>query len=365
MAQSKNIGLDIIRIIAAVGVIICHSGNFSLGISFHFLSFTGILAVEVFFVLSGLLVGKNLILSIIDEQPGKALKNFYINRIFRTLPLYYFMLIVTAVVFRTSIPVSCFFFCQNFREADLAFMPVSWSLSVEAWFYFLLPPVFLLLVKLFSRKCSVKTSVFFSIGILCAIPFALRVFCSVNDSQDWDFEIRKQILLRLDSIMMGVFLAAVKIYDADRYRRIAGKNVCFFLSAAGILAIYIWYSTFLVKNDNFNSSALSKIFLFTLLPVLCCFWVMYMENSPWIEKLGSRMGRKWIHGLSTLSYGTYLIQLSVFTIVSKYFADTHFLISWLGFLAAIALTVGISQVTYWLIETPAMKLKHRIQEKQW
>lgn len=54
MTQKRNLGLDIIRVIAAILVIICHSGFFSVGISFPFLSFAGILAVEIFFVLSGL-----------------------------------------------------------------------------------------------------------------------------------------------------------------------------------------------------------------------------------------------------------------------------------------------------------------------
>lgn len=361
MTQKRNLGLDIIRVVAAVLVIICHSGFFSVGISFPFLSFSGILAVEIFFVLSGLLVGKKLIQSVMDEHPGKTLKGFYINRLTRVLPLYYFMLIITAIQSCTKIPVSCFFFCQNFSAEALSFLPVSWSLSVEAWFYFLLPPVFLLLFKLFSIKFSGKAAVFSAIGVLCTISFVLRVIYSIQYTQDWDFEIRKQIPLRLDAIMMGVFLAAVKLFDEDKYRRLAGKNVCFFLSIAGILAIYGWYCTVLIENDNFNNSPIGKIFLFTLLPLFCCMMVMFMENSPWINRLNGRKGTGLIHHLSTLSYGVYLIQLSVFTIVSAYFVDTRFSVSWLGFLAAIVLTVCLSQIAYRVIEVPARKLSHRVK----
>ena len=150
MDTKRNIGLDILRVAAAMLVIICHSGFFSVGISFRFLSFGGVLAVEIFFALSGLLVGKSLIQAVVGPEPGKALKKFYVNRLLRTLPLYYIMLLVTAVVSGKGIPLSCFVFLQNFSESDLSFLPVSWSLSVEAWFYFLIPPLFWLLYRLLS-----------------------------------------------------------------------------------------------------------------------------------------------------------------------------------------------------------------------
>lgn len=363
MEKSRNVGLDIIRIFAAILVIICHSGFFSVGISYEFLSFAGVLAVEIFFVMSGLLVGKSMILAVADTAPAKALKKLYVNRCFRTLPLYYIMLFVTAVTSGSKIPLSCFFFCQNFNSTALGFMPVSWSLSVEAWFYFLIPPLFLLLTKVLTVKFSTEKSVFIAIGILCLIPFAIRVFCVIVFNPTWDYGIRKQIPLRLDAIMMGVFLAAIKLYYKEQYQRIAVKKACLLFSVAGIFAFYFVYCTYLVKGDNFDASALSKIFVFTLLPLFCCFLVMYMENSVALEKLRAKKGVRLIYGLSTLSYGVYLIQLSVFTIVSSYFIDTRFAISWLGFLAAIALTVAAAALTYLFIERPVIKLRNRIISK--
>lgn len=363
MEKGRNIGLDIIRILAAILVIICHSGFFSVGIRFEFLSFAGVLAVEIFFVLSGLLVGKSMILAIVDREPAKTLGKFYVNRCFRTLPLYYIMLFVTAAISGTRIPLSCFVFCQNFNSTDLSFLPVSWSLSVEAWFYFLIPPLFLLLTKALSAKFSTEKSVLIAVGILCLIPFILRVFCALAFDPEWDYGIRKQIPLRLDSIMMGVFLAAVKLYHNEQYRKISAKPACLIFSVMGILALYILYCTYLVKDNNFDESALSKIFIFTLLPFFCCFLIMYMENSASIEKLRTKKGVRLIYGLSTLSYGVYLIQLSVFTGVSGYFIGTRFVISWLGFLAAIALTVATAALAYLFVEISATKLRNRIMSK--
>ena len=360
MNHNRNIGLDILRLIATMLVIVCHSGFFSVGISYSFLSYAGILAVEIFFVLSGLLVGKSMILAITDPTPSKALKRFYINRLFRTLPLYYIMLFVTALISKEKIPLSCFVFLQNFNGDDLGFLSVSWSLSVEAWFYFLIPPIFLLLFKFLSRKFAPEKAVFIAIGILCLIPFLLRVLCVFIINPEWDYGIRKQIPLRLDSIMMGVFLAALKFYRKNTYLKLSKNYACFILSLAGIAASYLFYCTYLVQDANFDNSPLSKIFTFTLLPLLCCLLVMYMENSSIIEKLQGTKIANMICDLSTWSYGIYLLQLSVFTIVSKYFVGAGFSTSWLGFLGAVTLTIVLSAAAYWLIEVQSTKLRNKI-----
>lgn len=359
MDAKRNIGLDIIRVAAAMLVIICHSGFFSVGISFRFLSFAGVLAVEIFFALSGLLVGKSLIQAVVGPAPGKALKKFYVNRLLRTLPLYYIMLLVTAVVSGKGIPLSCFVFLQNFSESDLSFLPVSWSLSVEAWFYFLIPPLFWLLYRLLSGKLGEKRAVYLTIGILCAIPFTLRLCSALVLAPEWDYGIRKQIPLRLDAIMMGVFLAALKRYSGERYGRIAPKGGCLLLSAAGIGGLYLFYCAWLVKESNFDSSPFWKVAFFTLLPLFCCLLVMYMENATWNGKLRTVKAAKLICALSTLSYGVYLIQVCVFSVVSEYFVDARFVVSWLGFLASIALTVLLALAGYRLVEVPSARLRDK------
>ena len=202
MAAKKNLGLDLIRIFAAFLVIVCHSGYFSIGISYAVVEYTGILAVDFFFVLSGLLVGKSLILAITDTNPGKKLKRFYINRIFRTLPLYYIMLFLNGWLKGESIPLSCFLFLHNFSETDLGFMPVAWSLSIETWFYFVIPPVFLILYRTFKKKHSPQAAVFCAIGVLYAIPLVLRILCVLLFDPAWDNGVRKQILLRLETAQL-------------------------------------------------------------------------------------------------------------------------------------------------------------------
>ena len=191
MQNQRKPGLDLIRIFSALLVIICHSGvYFSIGFSVNFVSFAGVIAVEFFFVLSGFLVGKSLIQTAASDNPGENLKRFYVNRLLRILPLYYFALILTALVTHKSIPLSCFVFLQNFRGEDLAFLSPSWSLSVEAWFYFLVPPLFCLLVKALRGKMPEEAAVWAAVGALCFAFFALRTVSAVCFAPQWDEGIR-------------------------------------------------------------------------------------------------------------------------------------------------------------------------------
>lgn len=357
MQNQRKPGLDLIRIFSALLVIICHSGvYFSIGFSVNFVSFAGVIAVEFFFVLSGFLVGRGLI-GIAASERGEGLKQFYVNRIFRILPLYYFALVLTALVTNKAIPLSCFVFLQNFRGEDLAFLSPSWSLSVEAWFYFLVPPLFCLLVKVLRGRMPEEAAVWTAVGTLCFISFALRAGSAVCLAPQWDEGIRKQIPLRLDSIGMGVALAALKRYHPESYRGYFSRPIRAVISMLGILVTYRFYCGYLAVDDQFDASALCKIFMFSLWPALCCVMVGFLDSTTRLDFLNRFRPIRW---LSDLSYGVYLMQLVVFQLVSVFFVGARFSVSWLGFLGAIVLTNILSAVTFFLIEKPMQKLGGRI-----
>lgn len=357
--NNRNIGLDILRVLAAGLVIICHSSFFSVGIPFPLLGWAGVIAVEIFFVLSGFLVGKSLIRTVTSKTPGPEMAKFYVNRILRTLPLYYLVLLATGFLSGKAVPVSCFLFIQNFWEEAVGFLPQSWSLTIEAWFYFLIPPMMLVLVKALGNRGQEK-AVALAIGILWAVPFLCRMVYVLGFDQSWDLGIRKCTPLRLDAVMVGVALAAWKLYAPESYRRTAKHHSLLFVSLAGIVGSYLLYKGYLMDDAVFDASKLWKILAFTVLPMLCAMLMMYMENSELVAALGRLQIASVIPWLGTLSYGVYLLQLMVFGLVSPWFADKGFAMSWLGFLGAIVLTVAAAQIVYWLVEVPCTKLRDRI-----
>lgn len=97
----RNFGLDIYRSIAILMVLACHSFGFFYNGWFNAtpLIWALGLGVEVFFALSGFLIGGILIRDIVEQpQPVSAPRRlfaFYIRRWLRTLPLYYLLVIVS------------------------------------------------------------------------------------------------------------------------------------------------------------------------------------------------------------------------------------------------------------------------------
>lgn len=91
----RIIGLDITRSVAILLVMFCHSSCFytiNNNCMEYIFTFAGVWGVELFFALSGFLIGGIIIKNIVNvsyEDVLKEIKIFWIRRWFRTLPLYY------------------------------------------------------------------------------------------------------------------------------------------------------------------------------------------------------------------------------------------------------------------------------------
>lgn len=131
--------------------------NIGEGLSFVFI---GSLGVEIFFVISGFLITRQLLMSETDDFMHD-LRTFYIRRILRIFPLYYATLIILTASGHLSDPIWFYTFLFNFR----AYMgdsggpaSVYWSLCIEEQFYLLIP--FLLL------KTPKRWRLHFLVGVL-------------------------------------------------------------------------------------------------------------------------------------------------------------------------------------------------------
>ena len=80
--------IDGLRAIAVMVVLLFHTG-------FHWFP-GGFIGVELFFVISGFLITRNLIYQI--SQGNFSLKEFYLNRIARLFPALFTMIILTLVI---------------------------------------------------------------------------------------------------------------------------------------------------------------------------------------------------------------------------------------------------------------------------
>lgn len=145
-------GLDVFRAVAIILVVLSHGAALA-GDIFWFLPsvpmLNGIDGVELFFVLSGFLIGSILIKSIEKEEKFgvKSILTFWKRRWFRTLPNYYLILFLNVLFIKyefkngdlNQFGWDFIFFAQNLYGSFHSFFWESWSLSVEEWFYIVLP----------------------------------------------------------------------------------------------------------------------------------------------------------------------------------------------------------------------------------
>src|SRR5262249_33564147 len=87
----RNFGLDILRATAITLVLIAHfSASFAALVDYTPVAqIAGFVSVELFFVLSGFLIGKILLRTVLRSANFATVRRFWVRRWLRTLPAYY------------------------------------------------------------------------------------------------------------------------------------------------------------------------------------------------------------------------------------------------------------------------------------
>ena len=182
--SNRVFGLDLLRALAITFVIIGHANNL-LADNYKIPYIDG---VDLFFVLSGFLIGRILLKKFSSKEGNliKILRNFWVRRWFRTLPNYFLFLGINILLVYFGLikgelnhyVLSYFVFLQNlYVPVDFIFWE-SWSLSVEEWFYFLFP---LVLIAGLLLKLSIKKASLIAILIFILLPLFYRLFMSNTD----------------------------------------------------------------------------------------------------------------------------------------------------------------------------------------
>jgi peptidoglycan/LPS O-acetylase OafA/YrhL len=244
--NERIFGLDLLRTIAILVVVLGHGDAIVRDNFPNFVSFWIVDGVDLFFVLSGFLIGSIIIKSF--EKYGitrDTIIIFWKRRWFRTLPNYYLIIVLCLIyIFIKTKSFGDFstdylLFVQNFRKSHPSFLAVAWSLAIEEWFY-LLFPISIVIIHKIIPKLTVKNIILIAIGIFLLIPLLYRIkkgmFFSIGEHPDylWDTLFRKTVITRLDTIVFGVFGAYLNFYYSKIWTNF--KYIKFLL---GIVLIYI------------------------------------------------------------------------------------------------------------------------------
>jgi|GEM_PF-327225 len=319
--KSRNIGLDVVRSIAILMVLVCHILMWTstlyknlyeeFNVSFAALSRLGWMGVEIFFVLSGFLIGKIFIEEFVINFNGSSratLAKFYARRWFRTLPMYYLILVINIMLLLNTFPqadksvffqesASYFLFLQNFfgmaELAGVTLMAVSWSLVLEEWFY-LLFPLFIVSLRKFSRNFNHNKFFKFLIAFIIVISILRIFYVFFIDSRF--ASVTAMIFLRLDTFAIGILFAYLHSFLPDFYEKLTRKR--FF--AVSIIFIILSYFLALYFNTNF----FVKTLLFTALPLAIAVFISFLEKNMTRYSKTAELTSK-------ISYSLYLIHVPV------------------------------------------------------
>ena len=362
--KPRIFGLDVVRAIAILMVVFSHiyylidsSNPLLISVSGLF----GFFGVELFFVLSGFLIGTILLNSFIsDNFTVKDVIRFLKRRWFRTLPNYYLVLIINlSIALFVGFPIDnwlrYFFFVQNFSNYSITIFNESWSLSVEEWTYLLVPVVLFFGWKLFKNN---KKYGFLFISIFLIIFFHLLRFNlylqnSFSDMETWNTALKSTVIYRIDSIIFGFLIAWLHFY----YVAFLKKYSVYFC----IIALHLFLFQFVVMNvlgfDIVKTPLYYKVFYFTL----TSFTIALGMPIFIYWKISNTIFVKPIQLISKISYSMYLLHYSIVSVLFKYLlSNLDFEVpSFLIIFIYLFTTIFLSYLLYKYYEKPIMDLRNK------
>ena len=349
-------GLDLLRAIAVLWTMQFHGFIVGgLGEDWHWLERYGWMGVDLFFVLSGFLIGGQLLRPLArGETP--SLRAFYLKRAFRILPAFWVVLAVYLLWpgFREAPGMepwwkfALFFVNLDIDYASNAAFSHAWSLCVEEHFYLLFPALALLL----ARRPS--TAKFWAVCIAILIGgIALRTsvwlhFDALQPQRAWFVEdIYYPTWNRLDGLLMGVMLATWQAYRPDSWARFAKHaNVAALLGVAVlVLAFWLFRERTGLLGNSIGWPVLS----------LALALLVFAGAQPH-GLLGKRAlpGAAWF---AAISFSLYLVHKPMYGVVQSQWGE------WLegrGLVAYAAYGVAsllAAAVLYYAVERPGLRLR--------
>ncbi len=364
--KDRVFGLDLMRAVAILLVLFGHCAWIypeGTGIISQLMALGGYLGVEVFFVLSGYLIGGILLRMFLRERFSLAEAIIFLKRRwFRTLPNYYLVLLVNIGIaawlgYEIKELWKYFFFLQNFAQPLLPFFPESWSLAVEEFAYIILPMVLLPAGIMMSRMQ--KSRVFITVTLLlCLACFCAKALYHVSVGATslayWNLAVKSVVVFRLDAIFYGVAAAWLHFRFKSVWERVAwpafilgGAMLGLFTVGVGALGLFIDRYPFFW---NVLYLPLTSFAVACFLPILSGWRNSYHALSYPVTFV------------SLVSYSVYLLHYSVILQLMKHFWSTDALSAGgrhVFTIAYLAVTFATAALLFRFFEKPVMDLREK------
>lgn len=356
-------GLDLMRGVAIAFVVFSHALWIVPelpGLPGEMLRLMGVLGVEIFFVLSGFLIGRILLRLFNKGYDKRQLYYFWVRRWFRTLPNYYLILLVNiAIVWIVgrALPDTLwqyFFFLQNATSAMDIFFTESWSLPIEEFTYLLAPLLGWGLHKFlkFSSSRAFLWTAIVMIGYGLISKYGYHLTVAQADMYFWNENLKTVTLYRLDTIFYGMLGA----YLAQKYSAF-WRNNRFVIALFGMLVLLS--INFGIPKLGWFIEAKPLFWNVFYLPINSLAIALFL---PFLD--GWKSAPTWIRGpvtrVSLFSYSMYLLHYSVILQLLKFWFPTEVLSpidKAVYIVVYLLLTYVCSYILYRLYERPMMNLR--------
>jgi peptidoglycan/LPS O-acetylase OafA/YrhL len=311
----------------------------------------GWIGVDLFFVLSGFLIT-----GILLDARGEPsyYRNFYARRALRIWPLYYAVLLVAIFIFPLLLPQMrpliqmypwrwYFLYVQNFAfgQAGIPVLTVTWSLAIEEQFYLAWPLVISGIARLRLRNLLIALLVF-------APLIRLLMLLTGQDPGN----IFTYTFSRMDGIAAGALLAwwmRSASFTPEKLRRWGALALA--VGGVASVALLTWR-----QNSLWVFSALAAAFAGLLMLVLDA-----RRRPGWGSKL---LAWRPMRYTGKISYGLYLLHPMTFALLLPLARVLRLApqanspaTDLLGSLARVALVYLVATVSWYVFESPLLKLK--------
>lgn len=353
----------------------------------------GDLGVDMFFVISGFLIG-TILMKEYRKSKTIRMRRFYFRRFLRLIPVYAVVMLM-GVYFLRNIPKLAILadidpsgnvenawanllYVNNLLTVREQYMGWCWSLAIEEQFY-LIAPIFLLLLLSRSRHPVRWMVLLFAcsgilrLGIILSYGFTYP-FSGSPDTDEWVLRfdvIYDKLHVRYGGLLAGLVGAYLSLHHAEQIKRWLGTpvraSVC--LLAAAIPIWWIantsrssdWYNTVPVLVGQLVQAYQRDVFSISVLLVI----LVAIHGQGFFSDATRRvLSARLLYPVAQLSYSMYLVHemymLWLFPKTAPWLTARGFSpasVILLDGLLVTAMTIVTAGILYILIERPCMDLR--------
>lgn len=311
--------------------------------------------VNLFFVLSGFLITRILLVQKLDQgvTGWPLFRSFYARRVLRIFPLYFTILglgLLLAIPMAREAGLRLATFTLNIPKADLSFQPADlfnhfWSLCAEEQYYLFFP---LLLIIVPARYLRALFIIMFLAGPLSR----LLIFTTGYSTYTMEWAANNFTISCFDCFAAGSLLAWYFCYRHEQMAKLVKQPI------TGIVVVLLFAVLSLLKINN-EGSIWPNLFLRTATSLFSCWLIAFLlipDKKGFIQQAASY---RWVVYIGKISYGIYVIHHFMPWLVKQlgwYHPDFHYSIVVYALLYAV-MTFTLASLSWLMLERPVMNLK--------